>query len=333
MNQMRTILPVEDMSPGELRHAEQLRAGRLAVWRNVLLEPEYQLGEETFRLATNSTTKRIDPNLSLVQVTMRSENFGFTITLAEAFLLDCLEGISTLTSISGQTGPDAALILEQFFRTPLEEFSNLLGEYPEIVRIAPAEIATLGRDDFQFTISGDQGGGSMCFIRFDGALEDRVFERLGAYSSADEKEVEPQLEVRIGPISLPQTAIANLRAGVILDCGVQPTDTIRGLLVRSDNRYWPAHINDGEVVATAAIQPLDYSNARHSGLALITLGFGSALMGPLERLQFGEGDTIAIERYSDNAVEIYANEHQIGKGQLVVHDDNLSVSIEQVDLV
>ena len=329
---MTTGAKIREPNAGMLDMRARQRADRLLVWRNCLLKAWFHTPNAEFSATTNAVSVVPAGVLESIKAQLSGETYSLVVYMPLAFIHAVHAASGSLADLDNMDEPDAILVLEQTFADPLEQIARLTGEYLQITTLEPVSTIPVGDRDFQFTILDSQGRQHLCAVEIDGDLEARIIERIVPFSSASEKTVANALDVRIGPILISRDDLARVREGHIIDCGVQPSDIIRGLLVRSDNQAWPCHIEDAGVHITGACRPLDFSSARKADASLVTLSFAGASLGPLDRLQLSEGSFVDLGRHEQNRVDIFANDQLVGIGHLVVEDGNLGVKVDQTGL-
>ena len=247
-----------------LESTARLRESRLSIWRNCLLSLPFVIGNQRFLAATSAVSTPFSGDSVLVGLKLSNGHQAFNLVVPEAFLEDVISANSAGISMHVTEDDDLILVIEQVISEPLEQIANLLGAYCEITGIERDLAPKAANDGFQFDVTDPSGVLHRCAVLFDDRLEARIIERIEPVSSPHEKTVADHLDVRIGPIILSRQDIARLSTGQILDCGVQPTDQIRGLLLRSDDQFWPGFIDDSGIQISGNRQPMDHAKARRS---------------------------------------------------------------------
>ena len=216
--------------------------------------------------------------------------------------------------------------MEHLLLEPLSQLENFLGEYQEIRQIRTSLRSDIQKNSLQFSVSHDEHH-FVGFLNIKDPLAERITERVIPFSSVDEKRVSDALDIMIGPIALDNHAFSNVTLGQIIDCGVQPSDTIRGFVWRSDNSYWPGFVEDDQFLISGKKAAIDFSAARKADKTLVSLQFADAYVMAVDRLTIAEGDRINVTRFEDNEVRIFANDVEHGYGRLMVHNGNLAVEV------
>lgn len=301
-------------------------ARRLEIWRNCFLTFEFSTGSSQWTAATTPITEMPTGLSSWLTMTLGSERYQFDLLLPLEFFDVALRKEHPSVNIHGLEEADRLLVIEQLLSDPLHQLENLLGTYQNITSVRVSAQRDVQTNSLQFSIDNRESR-FVGFLNIADPLAERITERVMPYSSVDEKTVSDELGIMIGPIALNNQAFSNITVGGIIDCGVQPNDTIRGFVLRSDQRYWPGFVEDTQFLVSSTHQPLDFTAARKAGKTLVSLQFANANVSAIDRLGLTEGDRINISRFEGNDVRIFANDIEHAYGHLLVHNGNLAVEV------
>ena len=76
-------------------------------------------------------------------------------------------------------------------------------------------------------------------------------------------------------------------------------------------------------------RPIDYEKLMDIGVELVT-ELGSVTMTVSEFMKLQKGTVIDLEKPAGESVELYINNKIIGKGEVIVFEDNLAVRINEI---
>lgn len=311
---------------GGLASAAAHDARRLEIWRNCFLTFEFSTGSSQWTAATTPITEMPAGLSHWLTMTLGSERYQFDMLLPLDFFDAVLRQEHPSVNINALQSADQLLVIEQILSDPLRQLEDFLGTYQQITNLRASNSQDVQPNSLQFSIENNENR-FVGFLNIADPLAERITERVMPYSSVDEKAVSDELGVMIGPIALQNQAFSNITVGGIIDCGVQPNDTIRGYVLRSDRRYWPGFVEDTQFLVSNAHQPLDFTAARKAGKTLVSLQFANAFVSAIDRLGLTEGDRININRFEGNDVRIFANDIEHAYGHLLVHNGNLAVEV------
>ena len=134
------------------------------------------------------------------------------------------------------------------------------------------------------------------------ALMARTRRMVAASARPAESAIADRLAVAIGPIAIAAGRTAELIAGDLVDCGVDPAGDVRGLLCRSDGSFWPILIEGDQVVVCGPVQsPAAIATAKE---LLATLEIGSVELRARQRISLEAGDRIPFARAAANSARM-----------------------------
>jgi len=224
-------------------------------------------------------------------------------------------------------GADASLILEHVFSNGLvaiEETLDVELTFDQLGDVVKAPLE--GLLGLQVDLEGERHDAAL-FI--EGDLHDRLEYFTAERFDPLERDLDPLLEVHLGPVVLPAARALSAKPGETIDCGVSPSDTVRGVLMRRDGRYWPVFIEDDCVeIVGDLLGPVQISDGLEHVFATFVLA--KVRLNAVERQQLVIGARIAVERLPDDGVELHYQASPYGMGSLTVFSGNLGVTINRV---
>lgn len=314
---------------GQIEVAAAHDARRLEIWRHCVLNFPFSLGGQQWSAASAPITVLPESLEDWITLTLQSERYQFEALLPLQFFEAALARLYPNVNLRALQEPDRRLIIEDLLSDPLSQLENFLGQYQEITLTR----ASIGKDvqanSLQFTVHANEQRFTG-FVNISDPLAERITERVIPFSSVDEKNVADLLQVMIGPIAIDNQAFSNVTIGQLIDCGVQPSDTIRGFVWRSDQTYWPGFVEDTQFLVSGKKAQIDFTAARKANKTLVSLQFSDAIVRAVDRLTIGEGDRLNINRFENNEVRIFANDIEHGFGRLLVHNGNLAVEVTYI---
>lgn len=299
-------------------------------WGGLIADLGVQLGDFYTIIDTLENPPGIPLNGNWVQIVGRSELGGFTVYMASEVTAVFLQLTDQELDISKLEGGDAALILEHLFTNQLTRLEAILGTNLAIESIsdvdAPVTEKLLG---FEFELNGKFQKAALSLT---GGLYTLVESVVAPLSFPEEKKLDTRMIVHLGPVVVPARQAYLARIGEMINCGVEPSDVIKGVLMRSDNRYWPIHIEDEkiEIVGDLA-EPVDFSKQDpNQENIFVTFGLGEVELSAYVRNTIGIGTTINTTRLPNNGANIYYQARPFGKGHLSILGENLAVTLDSV---
>lgn len=297
-------------------------------WGGLICDLGIQIGTLSTEIVTTYTTPNIVPNGNWIHIIGHSNGGAFSIFMPSQAAAYILQLADENLNIEKLEGGDAALIFEHLFTYQISTLENLLGAELSIVSItdvdAPVSGELLG---FEFDIEGEKHQGA---IQITGDLH-YLCEKLAApHSFPEEKQIDNRMIVHLGPVVVSARQAYLARIGEMIDCGVEPSSVIKGVLMRSDGRYWPIHIEDEQVeIAGPLAGPVQISNETTENV-FITFGLGEVSLSAFERHTLSQGAKINIQRLPENGAHIYYQVRPFGKGHLSLLGSNLSVTLDSI---
>lgn len=324
----RLFTPKVQAQPAKRFALDKALIALVSSWGGLICDLRVRIGTFSTEIITTNTTPNIAPNGGWVQIIGHSNAGGFSIFLpsqAAGFILQLADDDLNLGKLEGG---DAALIFEHLFTYHLSTLENMLGTELSIISIedvnAPVQGELLG---FEFEIEGTQHQGA---VQITGELH-YEFEKLVAPNSfPEEKQIDNRMIVHLGPVVVSSRQAYLARIGEMIDCGVEPSAVIKGILMRSDGRYWPIYIEDEQVeIAGPLAGPVQISNETTENV-FVTFGLGEVSLSAFERHSLTEGSKVNIQRLPDNHAHVYYQARPFGQGHLSILGSNLSVTLDQI---
>ncbi len=243
---------------------------------------------------------------------------------AEILLQAANEDLNT----SSLNQADAALVLEHVFTHTMHQLENVLGADLKLDQFStpafPLPTELLG---FEFQINGQVFEGAL-HVR--GKLHEWFEYVVAQRANPDEKKLEARMIVHLGPVVLPSAGAYMARAGETIDCGVEPSAVIHGVLLRADKYYWPIYIEDNTVeIAGPLTGPVQFpENA--DDYVYVTFGLGEVSLTAFVRSQLDVGSRIEIERIPNNGAHVYYQTKPFAQGHLSILGQNLAVQLDEI---
>ncbi len=297
-------------------------------WGGLVCDTSIKIGTFITELITTATPPVIANNGTWIKIIGKSNGGDFTIFLPSEVAGYILQLADQDLDLSKLEGGDAALIFEHIFTYHLTLLENLFGAELSIVSItdvdAPVSGELLG---FEFDVEEKTLQGA---IQIKGELHNIVEKIVGKNSFPEEKALDNRMIVHLGPVVVTAKQAYLARPGETIDCGVEPSSIIKGVLMRSDGRYWPIHIEDEQVEISGELAgPVKFSNEKTESI-FVTFGLGEVSLSAFYRHTIEVGTKINIQRLSNNGVNIYYQARPFGKGHLSILGNNLAVTLDSV---
>ena len=324
----RLFTPTTSNTPKKPIAFDRSLIALVSSWGGLICDTTIQINDFNTEIITKNIPPKIPTNGTWIQIIGKSNIGGFTIYLptdAAAFILQLADGNLDISKLEGG---DAALVFEYLFTYHLNLLENILEAELSIVSItdvdAPVQGELLG---FEFDLEGETQQGA---LQVQGDLHHQIEGVVGLNSFPEDKIVEDRLIVHLGPVVVPSKQAYLARVGEMIDCGVEPSSTIKGVLMRSDRRYWPIYIEDELVeIAGELAGPIQMSNETTENV-FVTFGLGEVSLSAHLRLSLSVGSKIQIQRIPNNGANIYYQARPFGQGHLSILGSNLSVTLDNI---
>ncbi len=301
-----------------------------STWAGLVADLSFQSGDQFVEVDTAPSAQIPAIDGSWCQVSGRSPTGRFSVFLPVSLLASLIDGIDEKLKLENLDCNTAAVLLEHALTPSLTKLENVLGsdltllEVSELRRAVTENLLGLVFNVNETTIHGA--------LMVDGDLADRLEYVVQENSSAEEKNIDPTLVVHLGPVVLPTRDACLASTGSTIDCGVMPTEIIKGVLMRSDNRYWPIHIEDDAVeIAGELSAPVDFSRSGDENV-FVTFALGQVELKPVERKNLQPGQKLQVERYPDNGARVHYQTVPYAEGSIVLLGDNLAVQLASLEI-
>ncbi len=297
-------------------------------WGGLICDLNIQIGTFSTEIVTTSTSPNISPNGQWIQIIGHSKAGSFTVYMpsdAAAFILQLADNDLNITKLEGG---DAALIFEHIFTNKLNMLEELIGVDLSILSITDLDTSVTGELlGFEFDIEGKTHQGA---IQVQGELHHQLEAIVAHHSFPEEKNLDSKLIVHLGPVVVPARQAYLARTGEMIDCGVEPSSVIKGVLMRSDGRYWPIHIEDEQIeIAGELAGPVQTSNEATENV-FVTFGLGETSLSSYDMHTLTTGSKVNIQRLPNNGANIYYQARPFGQGFLSILGSNLAVTLDSV---
>lgn len=324
----RLFTPNVQAQPERRYEFDKTLIALVSSWGGLICDPRVQIGSFFTDLVTTFTAPNIAPNGRWIHIIGQSNMGAFSIFLpseAAGFILQLADDDLNIGKLEGG---DAALVFEHMFTYHMNMLEDMLGAELSIISItdvdAPVSGELLG---FEFDIEGTTHQGA---LQITGELH-YEFEKLVAPNSfPEEKKIDNKMIVHLGPVVVTARQAYLARVGQMIDCGVEPSAVIKGVLMRSDGRYWPIFIEDEQIeIAGPLAGPVKISNETTENV-FVTFGLGEVSLSVFERHNLVEGSKVNIKRLPNNSAHIYYQARPFGLGHLSILGSNLSVTLDSI---
>jgi hypothetical protein len=299
-----------------------------STWPGLIADLGFTCGDISIDLSTTSQAPNIQTNGEWIQVVGASSAGAFNVYLPAELCLTMIEAADNDIAIDKLDGDLAALILEHILSEKLVELESVLGCDLAISNIADVQIpvrdAVYGVDVF---INGQT---TKAGLSVSGQLGEWVEYVVSQNSNLEERQLDENMVVHLGPVVLPSTNAYLVRSGEAINCGVTPSDIIKGILMRSDGRYWPIFIEDTEIeIAGPLAGPIDVP-VEKTEYVYVTFGIGGLALSANARARIETGSRFEVERLPNNAANVYYQTRPFAQGNLSVIGENLAVTLGQI---
>lgn len=299
-----------------------------STWEGLIADLSFGIGEFHVQVETTSKAMPVTANGNWAEISGVASNDEFAIYLPTDFCKQLIEAGSPGLDTDALASPDATIILEHFLTPRLDQLENVFGKKISFTGIqkvtTPISNQLLG---LKLHVNDDEYAGS---LRVTGDMLDRLEAFADKNSSMDEKMLDPHMVVHLGPVVIPSSQAYLARSGASIDCGVMPSDTIKGVLVRKDRYYWPIHIED-EVIEIAGdlAGPIELTTAQTDHV-FVTFGIGSMNLGAFERSSVQIGTRLPMDRYEGNRAYVYYQSMPYAQGHIALIGANLGVTVDTI---
>lgn len=299
-----------------------------STWAGVVADLSLTYGDLRIDAETTEATPDIDVNGGWVQIAGTSSVGTFNLYLPAQICLSILEASDPVLDIEELDGSAAALVFEHVVSKRLQQMETVLGADLAIAKIAdvtrPVQEKTHG---LKLTHDGNSYPAA---LSASGQLLEWLEIVTQQYSNPHERTLDETLVIHLGPVVVPNRQAYLARAGEMIDCGVKPSEVIKGVLMRKDGYYWPIFIEDNSIEISGALAgPVAFSDADTSQV-FVTFGIGSVKLDAVNRLNLAPGSRVEIDRLPDNGANIYYQAKPFAKGNLALRGENLAVQIDSI---
>lgn len=324
----RLFAPSAQAQPEKRFEFDKTLIALASSWGGLICDLRIQIGTFFTEIITTDTTPNIVANGRWVQIIGHSNIGEFSIFMpseAAGFILKLSDDDLNIAKLEGA---DAALIFEHLFTYHMSMLENMLGTELSIISIqdvsAPVSGELLG---FEFEIEGNKHQGA---VQIRGDLHYQFEKLIAPNSFPEEKKIDSRMIVHLGPVVVTSRQAYLARIGEMIDCGVEPSSVIKGVLMRSDGRYWPIYIEDEQIeIAGPIAGPVQISNETTENV-FVTFGLGEVSLSAFERHTLVEGSKVNIQRLPNNSAHIYYQARPFGQGHLSILGSNLSVTLDSI---
>lgn len=299
-----------------------------STWGGVVADLRFEYGDLHLKALTVSQKPTIDVSGGWVQVVGTSSVGGFNLYLPADLCLSVLEAADPVLDIAELDSTAAALVFEHVTTKPLSELEEVLGADLSISKIVDVSQPVTERI---YGLNVEQDGKHYpAAISVSGKLHEWFEIVVGQYSNPHERELDERLIVHLGPVVIASRQAYLVRMGEKIDCGVQPSDVIKGVLMRQDGYYWPIFIEDNEIeISQQMAGPVNFSHADDTQV-FATFGIGDVSVTAAERVKLAPGHRLKVNRIENNGANIYYQAKPFARGHLAICGENLAVEIDKI---
>lgn len=297
-------------------------------WGGLICDLRIQIGTFFTEIITTDIAPNITPNGNWIRIIGHSNAGEFAIYMPSEAVGFILQLADDGLNIGKLEGGDAALIFEHMFTYHISMLESMLGAELSILSIEDVDAPVTGEIlGFEFDMEGKTHKGA---VQVTGDLHYQLEKLVAPNSLPEEKNIDSRMIVHLGPVVVTARQAYLARIGEMIDCGVEPSSVIKGVLMRSDGRYWPIYIEDEQIeIAGPLAGPVQTSNETTDNI-FITFGLGEASLSAFERHTLVEGSKINIQRLPNNGANIYYQTRPFGQGHLSILGSNLSVTLDSI---
>jgi len=297
-------------------------------WPGLVADLSFEYGGLNLVADTLPSASMVIANGNWVQVAGHTELGKFSIYMPSHACGALLRASDNELNISKLGGRDAALVLEHIFSQKLYQLEEILGTELVIEKIA--DVSVDAKEDLlglELEIDGEK---YVCALGVHGKLQE-VFESvIGQHSIPAEKHLDGRMIVHLGPVVVPARQAYLARIGEAIDCGVNPSDVIQGVLMRADGRYWPIYIEDEEIEIAGDLSGPVIIPKEKSDQVFVTFGLGEVSLNAYTRSKLEIGSRVSVERIPDNGANVYYQTRPFGQGSLSILGSNLAVNLNRI---
>lgn len=324
----RLFTPSVNNKPSNIIEYDKSLIALVSSWGGLICDLRIQAGELFTEIVTTNTPPQVSGNDQWIEIVGQSNAGSFSIFMQSDVVALLLQQADHTLNISKLEGGDAALIFEHIFTDKLNALENLLSVELSIASIADVEGLVKGELlGFEFELDGNH---HQAALQVRGELHNILEASVAHQSFPDEKNIDNKLIVHLGPVVVPARQAYLARVGEIIDCGVEPSSIIKGVLMRSDGRYWPIFIEDEQIeIAGPLAGPVQTSNEATDQI-FVTFGLGETSLSAYDRQTLNIGSKVNIQRLPNNGANIYYQARPFGQGHLSILGSNLAVTLESV---
>lgn len=297
-------------------------------WPNLVADLGMHIGRFSTVLDTLPQPPLVSVNGQWVQIIGNTNLGDFTVYMPSKAAAAFLQLAHDDLDITSLEGGDAALIFEHILTGYILNFEEMLGTSIIIETITdvtrPVSANLLG---FILPIDGENHA---CALQLGGQLYKAVEILVAPHCFPEEKQLDEKMIVHLGPVVLPARQAYLARIGEMINCGVQPSDIIKGFLMRSDGRYYPIHIEDERVEIVGELSdPVRLDEANRDNV-FVTFGLGEVSLTAFQRKGLSQGSSLNVTRLPNNQANIYYQLRPFGQGHLAIHGQSLAVALDNV---
>ncbi|MEM7429690.1 MAG: hypothetical protein AAF441_26770 [Pseudomonadota bacterium] len=294
-------------------------------WADIVGDLTCSVGEHRIRVETAPAGAALNAAGPWMLVTGKAGHELFALLLEQRFAyLLAREHDRDLRRFPEEPG-DCALLLEFCLQALLEALEASLGkpltlDLADACQTVPAHSwlcvnAEMAGETFQIGLAPGPDG--MAYLS-------RLAED---YADPAEKQIDSRLLVKVGPVALPAQEAITSGPGDKFDTGIDPAGDVRGILERSDGKFWPVLIDDDEVTITGDLhEPVSLPD--QAGQILVGFEIGDLELGAQARRALQTDSRVPVNRIPGNGVIIWLNRGTHGSGHLDMIDDSLAVTID-----
>ena len=324
----RLFTPSVQAQPDKRYEFDKTLIALVSSWGGLICDLRIQIGTFFTEIITTDNAPLITTNGKWIQIVGHSTIGEFSIFMpsqAAGFILQLADDDLNISKLEGG---DAALIFEHLFTYHISMLEDMMGAELSITSITDVDTPVSGELlGFEFDIEGTKHQGA---VQIKGDLHYQVEKLVAPNSFPEEKKIDGRMIVHLGPVVVTARQAYLARIGEMIDCGVEPSSVIKGVLMRSDGRYWPIYIEDEQIeIAGPLAGPVQISNETTENI-FVTFGLGEVTLSSFERQTLVEGSKVNIQRLPNNGAHIYYQARPFGQGHLSILGSNLSVTLDSI---
>lgn len=299
-----------------------------STWAGVVADLSLHYGDLRIAAETTEASPTIGVNGGWVQVAGTSSVGTFNLYLPAQICLLVLEAADPVLDIEELDGSAAALVFEHVVSQRLQQLEGVLGADLAIAKIADVT-RPVNEKTYGLNLTHD-GNTYPAAVAASGQLLEWLEIVTQQYSNPHERNLDETLTVHLGPVVVPNRQAYLARHGEMIDCGVKPSEVIKGVLMRKDGYYWPIFIEDNSIEISGTLAgPVVFAET-DTDQVFVTFGIGSVKLDAVSRMGLAPGSRIDVERLPDNGANIFYQAKPFAKGKLALRGENLGVQIESI---